>query len=224
MIDLYVGPEEKLFRIHRGILCDKVPYFQKMFSSGFIEGQEGQAFFPEDDPEAFDLLNGWVYFGTLRPFKFTLHPPPASPSCNWDMVQLYCLADKFCLPELMDRIVDANSAECRSSNISPSFRHVKKAYMKTPMGSTLRKYMCYSMVHIFTALREESTFGIWDTQAFVEMMNTHGDFAIDFLSLLRSQSVGVAPTDPRKLPKCHFHCHGANEPCPQKPEDKPEDG
>ena len=58
IVDIHVGPQKKLFRIHRGILCDKVPYFQKMFSSGFVEGLEGKAFFPEDDPNTF--ISSWV--------------------------------------------------------------------------------------------------------------------------------------------------------------------
>ncbi|EMR87961.1 hypothetical protein BcDW1_3324 [Botrytis cinerea BcDW1] len=58
IVDIHVGPQTKLFRIHRGILCDKVPYFQKMFSSGFVEGLEGKAFFPEDDPNTF--ISSWV--------------------------------------------------------------------------------------------------------------------------------------------------------------------
>ncbi|EDN93755.1 predicted protein [Sclerotinia sclerotiorum 1980 UF-70] len=36
--------------------CYKIPYFQKMFSSGFIEALEGKKFFPEDSPQSFDLL------------------------------------------------------------------------------------------------------------------------------------------------------------------------
>ncbi|TGO70332.1 hypothetical protein BOTNAR_0001g00060 [Botryotinia narcissicola] len=65
IVDIYVGPQKKLFRVHRGILCDKVPYLRKMFSSGFVEGLEGEAFFPEDDPKCFDSFMGWIYFGTL---------------------------------------------------------------------------------------------------------------------------------------------------------------
>ena len=44
MVDLFVGPEKKLFRVHKSFLCNKIPYFDKMFNGGFKEAIESQAF------------------------------------------------------------------------------------------------------------------------------------------------------------------------------------
>jgi len=38
MVDIYVGPTERRFHIHKDLLCSRVPYFEKMFKEGgFIE-------------------------------------------------------------------------------------------------------------------------------------------------------------------------------------------
>jgi hypothetical protein len=50
------------------VLCEKVPYFDKMFNGAFNEGVEGVATLPEDEPAAFDLLMGYLYTGTVRPY------------------------------------------------------------------------------------------------------------------------------------------------------------
>ncbi|KAI9649496.1 hypothetical protein NHQ30_002073 [Ciborinia camelliae] len=213
MVDLYVGPEKKLFRIHRGILCDKVPYFQKMFSSGFVEGLELKAFFPEDDVKAFDLFIGWVYFGTLRTVKHA-----SNGGWFWDVIYLYALADKFCLPELMDLVFDD---ELANDFLFQGFFHIEEVYSLTPQGSPLRKFFCYSMYYIFAAPRHHESATLWPTKDLAMVMKSHEDFAIDFLNLMRTQPVGVAPTDPTKLPRCEFHHHGKDEPCSQTPKGNP---
>ncbi|KAH6669005.1 hypothetical protein B0J14DRAFT_488100, partial [Halenospora varia] len=61
MAELYVGPQMKLFRVHKELLCKKIPYVRKMFQGGFQEAQQNSATFSEDTEEAFDLLMGWIY-------------------------------------------------------------------------------------------------------------------------------------------------------------------
>ncbi|TVY30925.1 hypothetical protein LHYA1_G000752 [Lachnellula hyalina] len=40
MVDILVGPEQKAFRVHKHLLCTKVPYFHKMFNGGFKEASD----------------------------------------------------------------------------------------------------------------------------------------------------------------------------------------
>ncbi|KAH6682678.1 hypothetical protein B0J14DRAFT_646909 [Halenospora varia] len=37
MVDILVGPTEQPFRVHKKLICSKVPYFDKMFNNGFVE-------------------------------------------------------------------------------------------------------------------------------------------------------------------------------------------
>ncbi|KAF7863070.1 hypothetical protein EAF04_007153 [Stromatinia cepivora] len=220
-VDIYVGPEKKLFRIHRGILCDKVPYFQKMFSSGFIEGLEGKVFFPEDSPQSFDIFYGWVYLGTLPTFKFVVEG--GKSGFNWNPIFLYILADKLCLVELMDQSFDIYFEALAKADGMPRVEWVEKVYELTPMGSPLRKFMCHTMYYVFSNFRSERSNASWSTDEVAMVMKSHPDFAMDFLNLLRSNPVGVAAKDPYQLPKCDFHCHGKDEPCTQMPKILPAD-
>lgn len=58
MVTLKVGLEEKTFTVHKKLLCDKVPYFEKMFGGPWVEAVANVATFPEDRVESFDVLIG----------------------------------------------------------------------------------------------------------------------------------------------------------------------
>jgi len=106
MVDIYVGAgaQKKQFHIHKALLCAKIPYFDKMFNSGFKEGKENSAELPEDKPESFDILQEWVYTGTLPKFQITREQGKGNPT-NFSFQGLYTLADKLCLDSLRDQIV-----------------------------------------------------------------------------------------------------------------------
>lgn len=67
-MNLYVGSQgfERLFTVHRKLLCTRVPYFNRMFGKTLKEASMGKATFPEDDAEAFDLLICWLYTGNIK--------------------------------------------------------------------------------------------------------------------------------------------------------------
>ncbi|KAF7956635.1 hypothetical protein EAE96_003969 [Botrytis aclada] len=211
IVDIHVGPQKKLFQVHRGILCDKVPYFQKMFSSGFVEGLEGKAFFPEDDPTCFDSFMGWIYLGTLRVLKASTAIEKVQYDLN--LLSLYSFANKLCLPELMDLVLDTYKNTYQKSNRFPRISLVSDVYQMTPKGSPLRKFMSHCMYCIFVEYNSENIRNSWTTEDMAVAMGLHQDLAIDFLNLMRLDP----PTDPRALPNCHFHCHGEDEPCSQRP-------
>ncbi|KAF7931621.1 uncharacterized protein EAE98_004357 [Botrytis deweyae] len=214
IVDIHVGPQKKLFRVHRGILCDKVPYFRKMFSSGFVEGLEGKAFFPEDDPKCFDFFMGWIYFGTLRVLNASTSLEKIEHDLN--LLSLYSFADKLCLPELMDLVLDTYKNTYEKSNRFPRVSLVSDVYQMTPKDSPLRKLMCHCMYYIFVEYNSEDIRNFWTTEDMATAMSLHQDLTIDFLNLMRSDAPGFAPQDPRAFPNCDFHCHGEDEPCSQR--------
>lgn len=66
MVELWVSkPDPKLYRVHKKLLCETIPYFKNMFKGGFKEATDNKATFPEDSPESFGMLE-WVYTGKLR--------------------------------------------------------------------------------------------------------------------------------------------------------------
>lgn len=106
MVDILVGPDKKLFRVHKSFLCRRIPYFDKMFNGAFKEAG-GVAELPEDDPAAFDLLMEWAYNSNPRRLR-DLVPITGSDTVSrpsWDVVAFYALAMKLCLPDLQDLII-----------------------------------------------------------------------------------------------------------------------
>ncbi|TGO60644.1 hypothetical protein BOTNAR_0142g00150 [Botryotinia narcissicola] len=138
MVDIRVGEEMKLFRVHKSLLCTRVPYFNKMFNSGFSESKTNSAVLREDGHEAFDVLVDWVYTSIL--------PRDAG---FWGLVEVYVLADKICLPELMDQVMDTIQAECPLHPTDAS-----NIYNRLPKGSKLRLFALDIITFEFTNLMQ----------------------------------------------------------------------
>jgi hypothetical protein len=103
MVDLYVGHHKERFHVHKAILCEKVPYFQHMFNGNFEDAKPNVAHFPEDDPEAFDLILRWIYWNNIELIPSVSSFLPKSPF--WKSITFYILAEKLCLPKLQDHIM-----------------------------------------------------------------------------------------------------------------------
>ncbi|TGO48339.1 hypothetical protein BCON_0243g00110 [Botryotinia convoluta] len=127
MVDLIVGPEKAVFRVNKSLLCNQIPYFDKMFNGGFKEATDGLASFPEDFPEAFDILIQWIYSGRLRWFDIGT----AAAGASWDFLKFYCLAEKICLTQLADLALDIYREICRGRD------HVSRAQLTSKKSTTL---------------------------------------------------------------------------------------
>jgi hypothetical protein len=206
MVDILVGPQRRLFRVHKSFLCNRIPYFDKMFNSGFIEASENKATLSEDDPDSFDVLIDWAYTGTLRPLE-----RDKKRGYNWEPIPFYILVEKMCLPKLMDQVMDAYRAgQKRRSSFMP-FDTAQICY-KTQEHSSIRRYAVHSLVHIFLhSIRDD----LWSISGFQNLIKTNDDLGKDFLVLLKAQS-SKALTDPRCEDNCAYHCHKADEECPAK--------
>jgi BTB/POZ domain len=87
------------FKVHKKILCQKIPYFDKMFNEGWTETGTQSATLPDDDPKAFKLLVGWVYGGKIE--------VPADAEGPIDIyIGLFAMANKFALSRLADEAIE----------------------------------------------------------------------------------------------------------------------
>jgi hypothetical protein len=204
MVELKVGPQKQLFRVHKAILCKKVAFFDKMFNGGWKEASNNSATLPEDSPESIDLLIGWVYSNTIRPL--TVHG--SADTYSWQPVPFWELADKLCLPELQDRIMDAWIRLFNAKNFLLGAPQIEECYNLTAEGSPIRHYACQSFVFGTLTFVESA----WPIASYQPLLKKNDDLARDFLLALRGQA-GIAPSDPRKLPKCDFHVHEKGAPC-----------
>jgi len=143
MIDIYVGPTKKLFRVHKAIFCEKIPYFDKMFSGGFKDALEHSATFPEDSPEDFEVIYEWVYTGFLKPPEVITIVDGVAILPNY-VDSTYAFADKFGLESLMDRIMTAHMKCEAQHGFLATFNAIEKGYNTTPVGIPLRKYFAWT--------------------------------------------------------------------------------
>ncbi|TGO34766.1 hypothetical protein BHYA_0183g00180 [Botrytis hyacinthi] len=212
MVDLIVGPEEALFRVHKSFLCNKIPYFDRMFNGGFIEAKENSAKFPEDGPESFDILIEWVYSGYIRFYEVGVSDSPES----WNFIRFYALAEKLGLTQLEDHALDLYRQSSKVKNATFDMSWATKAYEITPQGSALRRYAIQVLVWRFHT-QEDSDFNVNDH--FIQTMESDHDLFTDFMLALRKHVKVVTPTDPRiidpQIPvtRCEYHGHTKDEDC-----------
>ncbi|TVY36838.1 hypothetical protein LOCC1_G007065 [Lachnellula occidentalis] len=205
MVTLFVGEKEARFTVHKEILCNKIPYFEKMFKGSFQEATTNEARFPEDDPQSFDVLVGWVYEGELRSLIKEEHAD-GEGSLAWSPGRFYALADKLCLPQLMDETIDMQRQWGRHYGylIPPAElqRGYEVAAPGTPYWHYLALYCAYGIIHTHNWLLE-------DLSAFLAKAP---DLNLEVMKILR-ENVGNID-DPDEDENCAFHTHSKDVPCP----------
>lgn len=200
MVDIYVGPKNEHFHVHKAVLCTKIPYFEKMFNGGFSEASKNSATFPGDEPQAFDLLLGWVYRDSVeRPLKIMCE-------ASSNIFSFFRLAEKLCLEPLQDHIIDFLRKLHRSNNALPTHDQIERGYSMAAANSNPRKYLgrCFAFV-----LMEKDS--IWTIKELSWVIVKDGDLAQDVLTWLRENSGQIV--DPSRGADCDFHCHAKGEPC-----------
>jgi hypothetical protein len=198
-VKISVGTSKNLeaFQVHKKILCDRAAYFHKMFNSSFKEGIEQSATFPEDEPCTWKHFIGWLYKGIIEPQTGELE-------LITDRIKLFCLADKYGIPNLQDASMDSLITIFKSRNISPSLSSILSSYSLTSSGSKLRLYMARSFV--FDALRSGEDFLDWTNKKLLETLKDNDDLLLDTLAYLRLQ-YGKAFPSPHQQPACDYHQH-----------------
>ena len=205
VLDIFVGENLRHFRVYKKLLCAKVPYFQKMFASGFKEVIEKTVRMPEDDPDAFNQFLEWFYKGALQPVNIAKETRDGGPLFN--RVKLYRFAEKHCLDVLMDLAI-SSIMTCHVKNKSmPNYTSIKYGYPETDTSSKLRSFMSKALARI---LRNQVEGGSWPATDISRLMIDNEELSLDVLRLMR----GVASQDPLTLPKCTFHVYPTSQTYP----------
>ncbi|KAL2441830.1 hypothetical protein ABEF95_016652 [Exophiala dermatitidis] len=133
-IIVYVGADKAKYFVHQDILVSKSQFFETFLRAGIKEQHEGVVGLPEDDPAVFDFVVRWMYTGEL---------PPAD-SALW---HVYRLAEKLCMPDLENALIDAFKAKCQWCLPRPLI--VMWAWKNLPKGSKFRELvfdqLCYQI-------------------------------------------------------------------------------
>ena len=170
-----------------------------MFNGNFKEASENVAYLTEDDPASFDLLADWANHPmtsksprSIRELT-TTKLKDGKEVASWDPVGFYSLAEKYCLPELQDIIMDALIQHHKVQNELPSVGFVVRAYKHTSTGSLLTKYCAEG---IFFVMERVALDARWPTEDVAHLFQELPTFASEYISVQRKRG-DLRPWTPR---------------------------
>jgi hypothetical protein len=176
---------------------------------------------PKDTPDAFNCLISWLYWDKIPSVQKPILPTDAEHCKNFTKSVLYpgyILAEKLCLDEMANEIINVIQDVQYQSQILPDAQDMKLIYENTPENSKLRLY-CATAVAFF--LSQQADFG--QAKEFAGLCSTIPDFALDVFQVHQVHGNFIYdvnnPCDPRlraktslqkattKFTACHFHTH-----------------
>ncbi|PNH03333.1 ARM REPEAT PROTEIN INTERACTING WITH ABF2 [Tetrabaena socialis] len=102
--DVTVVVGDRTFHAHRGLLCARSDYFQRLLVGGFAEGSAQQLSLPDADPDAFELWLRFIYTGAAD--------IPLAQAAG-----VAELADRLLLPELRDQAAAVVEASVSAATV-----------------------------------------------------------------------------------------------------------
>jgi hypothetical protein len=216
-VELRVGEQRTLFRVHQNTLCDGVEFFDKLFRGSFKESTEKTAELPEDSPEAFELMLEWCYKGKLPQCGDV--PAQFRKDACWKRLKVYCFAEKYNIIQLMDHSIDFLLGYLKKDRQRLPPQWCIYAYDNSPGGSLLRilisRHCYYSILHSSVEGRYAST--SFSSTAPPDLV--HDIFAhmrtLSKLTVVKE----INPVTAWTLSDCTYHCHtiAGDARCPYKP-------
>lgn len=176
MLSVLVGKEEKLFIIHKDLVCAKSRFFTAACSrKEYIESQEKIVRLPEADAVAFQAYVHWVYSGIVQ------HDFEENTSLQEQYqrhVRLYVLADMLQDLGLRNKEMDAFIDACAAAALLPGYELIKYTFDNTPESSLLRDMI----VDRFIAR--------YNRKSFAKEVDS---FPRDFVNLIAKKSLAKVP-------------------------------
>jgi hypothetical protein len=127
------GDNPAKFVVHKDFVCHYSPVFRAAFNSTFIEGQTQTYHLKDSLEKVVGLLVEWVYTKDIS---------SSNDGDGYDnLVELWILADKLCIPELQNNIIDKLAKmSYKPFDIDTLAFETKKIYHGTSSGSQLRRF------------------------------------------------------------------------------------
>lgn len=135
IVTLLVGRDKVKFLVHKDILCQESPYFEKAFKSGFKEATENSLTLLGEKSDIVNSLVDWLYSGTL---DFSVPNDRQTQPCYREPLYLYLVADTYDFPKLRDEIIEYFFG-LRFHKQLPSYDCFTKLWRNTMENDRLRK-------------------------------------------------------------------------------------
>lgn len=134
-ISVVVGPEKKIYRVHKGLLCECSKFFKAAFNGSFSEAARGVIEIPEEDVLTFDIIYTWLYINKL--IRIGKGENVACDGYNFAL--LWIFGDKFDMPRLCNEAIDGILHGYQDEGYILHGCDVRIIYSMTAENSLLRK-------------------------------------------------------------------------------------
>lgn len=127
IVTVKVGPEKKVFHMHKKLLCNTSGFFQAVLSGNSPKSTKPIEIVKED-AEIFSFFQSWAYNGIIKPNHWRT------------IVRIYIFAEERCIPGLQNGAMDVLIGMHKISAYVP-IREYRYIYEKTAEKSPLRRFL-----------------------------------------------------------------------------------
>ncbi|MCJ1435527.1 hypothetical protein MMC27_004901 [Xylographa pallens] len=195
---LVVGPEKKVFKMHKGLLCSVSPYFKAALKGDFKEAQEQVIELTEYDSQTMEYFQFWLYTQSILDKEETVS------NIGWHvLVELYILGEVRLIAILQNQVIDLVIRKAIKDNNFPPSRTIYDIFDKTCPESPLRKFIVYASAR--NGCLDEWEWAFTDEGAIAQR-----DFLKDLVVEMYSDRKAKQERDFWKI-RCDYHVHTERE-------------
>jgi hypothetical protein len=202
IVAISIGPEKKLFRVHKDLICHHSEYFRTAYNGQWKESESGVAL--EDvETEVFKIFLHWLYAqdlpDTLRDLSLISGVGDGQLS-QLSLIQACVFGDRFLAPRFKQHAhnmyVDLNPNEL------PYYNNIKYAFQHLNEGDPLLTFFV-DLQCIFWSPTFDSD----------DEVNDRALLPVEFLVrvMLRFQELKKSPVAEADVDYCFHHVHGSNK-------------
>ncbi|KAL8886721.1 MAG: hypothetical protein Q9215_005600 [Flavoplaca cf. flavocitrina] len=149
IVEIKVGPSDRIFKAHRGLLCERASYFKAILGNpgNWKENHEGLAL-KEVKPEIFQRFLLWLYFGNILDNNET-----AQSVAGTTLIHCYFFADERGVPGMHNHVIDTFLARIETTEIIFT-KYQRLIWVNTPDGAPLRRLLVDALAMMGTNIPE----------------------------------------------------------------------
>jgi hypothetical protein len=188
-----VGPNKKVYTIHKDLLAFYSDYFRAAFHGSFKEATESKITLTDECEDVFDIFHQFIYSRIIADGN-------GEELSSAVLVSTWIFGDKYLVLSLQNAIMDALVKKRKINHVVPT-RHVSKVWEKTMPSSPLRRYFLDGAVYRLGVAGIRDHEDRWTREALLDLVE-----AFDNKEVVKKN----------KLParaECYYHIHHDGEEC-----------
>jgi hypothetical protein len=188
-----VGPNKKLYIIHKDLLAFYSDYFRAAFNGSFKEATQSKISLHDESEDVFDIVNQFVYSRVIADGK--------GEKLSWDiLIRVWVFGDKHMIPSLQNAVMDVLVKKNKADHFLPTNK-ISNIWENTLYSSPLRNFILDRAVYKLDVPNIRRYEDRWTQEALWDLVEAFANKEV---------------TKKNKLParaKCYYHIHKEGEEC-----------